>query len=303
MQLIWPVNRNATDLATSYPGLAKSCDCVGPAVLDYAVTAFRDHPATWGYYVGEELEAADQPEMSLTSSRVHELDPDHPRLYVGWGGSYTISENLSPFVGDTDVIAADYYPVGLDLSIDETAEVAAGVQRIAASSGTEPGIVLQAFNWADEPTLAPEGTVGAWPTSDEMQRMRDLAYLQGDFRIMLWFDYLFIKPPGTDSLEHLDALSTALAAPYPLRVERLRCTAGRLAWSQSRPGRVAVRAQRGGRRARLAAATGSRLSVGGLDLRPGTTEIRVSAGGPKLRSISNFVTVTVDRAGRARCGR
>lgn len=299
MKLIWPIAWHVDDPATAYPGLAQDCQCTGPAVLDYAVTAFRDHPATWGYYVGEELAPEDQPAMSAASSQVEQLDPNHPRLYVGWGGSNP-SGNLAPFASDADVVAADYYPVGLGRSIGDTSMIAAAVHRVADATDTEPGIVLQAFNWGDEPELAPPGD-WRWPTSEEMRRMRDLAYLEGDFGIMLWFDYYFVKPLGTDSLEHLDTLRTALAAPYPVRVERLQCFARRLAWSQSRPGRVFVRGWRAGRRTQLAAPARPGLAVGALNLRRGTTKVRVRAGAPTARSMSNFVRVRVNRSGRARC--
>ena len=300
MQLIWPIRWFADDPAATDPGLAEDCQCSGPAVLEYAVSAFRDHPATWGYYVGEEIKPPGDPAMSQAAEQVRQLDPDHPRLYVGWGGANPTA-NLTPFVDDADVMAADYYPVGIGRSIGDTAQIAADVQRVADSSGTDPGIVLQAFNWASEPTMAPPGD-WRWPTSEEMRRMRDLAYLQGDFRIMLWFDYYFIKPLGTTSTEHLDPLAAAISAPYPVRVERLQCFAGRLTWKQSRAGRVFVRGWRAGRRTQLAKTLArSRLPVRELNLGRGTTKVRVRAGGPTARSVSNFVRVRVNRSGRARC--
>ena len=298
MKLIWPTSwAGASDPASHVPELAEACDCNGTDLLDYAVELVRDHPATWGYYVGEELWEPN-PALSAAADRVGELDPEHPRLFVGWGAS-DLAGNLRVLADGADMLGSDYYPVA-GWPLQKTRGIARQTHRVARSEGKQAAIVLQAFNWDSEPTLIPPGITGQWPTTRQMRQMRNLAFLGGDFPLMLWFDYYFIKPLGTSDESHLDALAKALRARYPIKVRNLRCQRGRLAWEQSRRGRVAmvVKDAEGKRQARLRRSSG--VSLRRLDLRRGEAKLRVSAGSARLRSTSNRLVLRPEGTARAR---
>jgi hypothetical protein len=239
--------------------------------------------------VGEEFWEPN-PTAMAAAELVRDLDPEHPRLYVGWGG-FDVDEHLRLFADGADVLAADYYPIAGG-SIAETHDVARRTSAVARQSAREAAIVLQAFSWSSEPTLKPPGITGRWPTTSEMRRMRDHAWLGGSFGLMLWFDYYFVKPLGSTSIAARDRLAAALRAPYPLKVAQLSCRNGTLRWQQSRRGRVVLQGRDArGRWTRRLRGGGHGIRIGRLGLPAGRTTLRVIAGRDQRRSVTNRVVV------------
>lgn len=175
---------------------------------DKQINLVRNHPATWGFYVGEEQGGGIIP----YARRVRERAPNSRRLYVEWGLHLdTLSYKLDMFAGSAIThIGADYYPVGVDTggSITDTDRCAQIVKNQAQKTGQNAVMVLQGFAWSCEPNLAPPGS-HEWPTEAQMRLMRKRAESQ-NIPLILWFDYFFIKPPGTTDTTRLDALSAAL---------------------------------------------------------------------------------------------
>ena len=306
MQLIWPALPEEAP-ERSYPLLAEGCGCEGTALIQYAIRLVRGHPATWGYYVGEEVLYLPSPAAMAVHSyaaTVHRADRVKPRLYVTWGGwgPSAMRRLLNPFADDAEFLGADYYPVGVNKSdgVSGAGAVAKATKAVADEHGRDTVAVLQAFSWASEPTLAPRGD-HRWPTVSEMRRMRNLSYLRGDPAIILWFDYYFIKPPGTSNMKHLDDLTAALRAPYPVKVQKLGRNAQRLHWQQSRPGAVILSYRQAGQthRRRLSGA-GGRFAISRLELRRGPVRLRIrTVGRMRLRSYTARVRFRVNSHGAA----
>src|SRR5262245_798186 len=50
----------------------------GDALLDSIVSNYRDHPAMFGYYMGDEPQPADVPLLAQLSTALRARDPQHP---------------------------------------------------------------------------------------------------------------------------------------------------------------------------------------------------------------------------------
>jgi hypothetical protein len=179
------------------------------------INLVKDHPATWGFYIGEEARGLPHLIQPIESyaALVAGQAPDAHRLYVEWGMGITwptLRDRLRQFVSDTTVLAADYYPVGVHMgTVAEVADCAAAVKQVAQNNERSAAMTLQAFSWASEPELAPPGA-HQWPTEQQMRQMRQLVEGEG-IRHILWFDYYFIRPPGSTDYSKLDRLSRALS--------------------------------------------------------------------------------------------
>lgn len=169
-------------------------DPEAPSEAARIVRIVKDHPATWGYYVGDENVPEQAAQMREMSAAIHATDPRHPRLYVG---NYT-SEALVPFADSAEYLGLDVYPIGRSEDaqemVAEVGMVARDLRAFNAQRGKRSVMVLQAFDWTDEPQEAP----AAWrykraPTRLEMRQMRDLAIAAGDPEIILWFAYYHLE--------------------------------------------------------------------------------------------------------------
>src|SRR5438309_2030667 len=81
-------------------------------------------PATWGYYIGDELSASAATQVAALATSVRSVDPSHPLLYVGQSFP-SLATNLQPFASTADVIGADVYPIGEGLPTSIVGNVAA----------------------------------------------------------------------------------------------------------------------------------------------------------------------------------
>ena len=200
MKVIWdmsyPVFWNGTNLLSYYKELAATCNCSdNRGFIRYVVNLVRDLPATWGYYVGDELPRADHAKVKPFSDLVHQLDPSHPRLYVGIGSPN--GSNLDPFVDIAEVIGADYYPIGTPTEeLSKVGAVARITQFIAGQNKKQSVMVLQAFSAAEYPrqywSCSPFPACTRYPTEPEMRQMLDLTLQNSRPPFVLWYSYFDI---------------------------------------------------------------------------------------------------------------
>jgi hypothetical protein len=217
MKIIWPFDsapwRMGGDLRARYPELAASCGCSdNESFKRYVVGLVKDLPATWGYYVGDEVPQDQHAQAKAFADQIKALDPTHPTLYVSLEVPATQGANLASFADTADVLAGDYYPVGGTDPVDSVGTVAGDVGRVASTNAKPSGMVLQAFSWEMYPEK--QGVGHQWPTAAEMQRMRDLSLERARPSLILWYSYFDIVG-SSDPARHWDDLVAAAFAPLP----------------------------------------------------------------------------------------
>jgi hypothetical protein len=219
IQLIWPLNdhawRDGTDLRSYYRYLGPDCPCsTNTQFKQWALGLVKDHPSTWGFYVGDELSPTSQnvSQTKALAGEVKAIAPNKPTLYVTIpNDNGVLTSQLEPFEQTADYVGADYYPVGKGNNLDSTSGYADDTRRLAAQYGRKPVFVLQAFSWSEyEP--APD----RFPTRAEMQSMRDMAISSGDPQMMLWYAFNDVMD-SSDPAGNWDDVKAAAFAPY-LRV-------------------------------------------------------------------------------------
>jgi hypothetical protein len=193
VKIIWSFKERSwwnADPATNQFGLlAKSCACTtDDALLRYVIGLVKSSPATWGYYIGDESPTTDAPYINGFGNRIKSLDPTHPRLFVGIGDGSGVDTHIAPFAGGSDVLAADYYPVGQDRPISRVLDISRKMADLARTKGKQAGMVLQSFNWSVYGSF-PFLVNPHWPTRAEMRQMRDYAIQGGASSLILWFNY------------------------------------------------------------------------------------------------------------------
>jgi hypothetical protein len=240
LKVIWPLNdhawRDGTDLRSYYRYLGPDCDCSTNAQFkQWALGLVKDHPATWGFYVGDELSptSTNISQTKALASEVKSIAPEKPTLYVTIpNDDGVLTSQLEPFEQTADYVGADYYPVGKGNKLDALTGYAEDTQRLASQYGRRPMFVLQAFSWSEyDPSYADR-----FPTRSEMQSMRDAAITSGDPQMLLWYAYNDVVD-SSDPMGNWSDVKAAAFAPY-LRVTGVsskRCV-GRL------KARVSVRA-------------------------------------------------------------
>src|SRR5262249_13046296 len=147
--------------------------------IRYVVNLVKQHPATWGYYIGDEAPSSQLTSVESLASTVKALDPHHPTLYVSGEDARTLGQNIEPFAHVPDVLASDVYPIGVSRNpdsdpIQSVGAVARNLQTMAGARGRQMALVVQAFSWGQYPkeTWVPNPR---WPTRAEMRQMRDQA--------------------------------------------------------------------------------------------------------------------------------
>lgn len=209
VRLIWPLHhprlRRQSDVSATFVSMAAACGCSAPhELVAYMVDVVRTQPATWMYYVGDEVPVAEHDAMKALSELVRTADPSHERLVVQYG---TGSE-LAPFADAADVLAADHYPLWAGSGeAQDVAAAARGAQQVADGAGKPMAIVLQAFSWGPyyQP-IAPR-----WPTVAEYTAMRDVALANSAPRFVLWWAYYVIKREAEPERHWQELVAGALA--------------------------------------------------------------------------------------------
>lgn len=229
LKVIWPLNdhawRDGTDLRSYYRYLGPDCQCESNAeFMQWALGLVKDHPATWGFYVGDELSPTSQnvSQTKALANEVKSIAPDKPTLYVTIpNDSGVLTSQLEPFEQTADYVGGDYYPVGKGNNIDATSGYAGDTSRLAAQHGTNPMFVLQAFSWSSYDS----GAADRFPTRAEMQNMRDQAISAANPQMLLWYAYNDVLR-SSDPQGNWNDVKAAAFAPY-VRVTGVsgkRCT-------------------------------------------------------------------------------
>jgi len=224
MKVIFAMNNPAlwdgTNLRNWYASLGVSCNCndnVG--FIEYVVKLVKNHPALWGYYIGDVVNAANHTALKAFSVLVHRTDPVHLRLFVSCSQCphtyppYVAS--LIPMTDSADVVATDYYPVGSDgWPITDTGTVAAALQSVANRNGRQSAMVLQVFGWAQYVKNSGH-TCFFWPfcatfpSYNQMRQMRDLVLQNSHPRLILWYSYFDILRSDSPSTHWKDLIAAA----------------------------------------------------------------------------------------------
>lgn len=232
LQLIWPLNhpawRGLGGLGATYstfagaggapagalgaaaaspvPGHAGAPTPTDAELLARAVSFVAGHPATWGFYIGDELPAAEAGRVLALSATVRALAPEERQLYVSRPGS----GRLEPFARIADFAGADTYPIG---SADPPVARTARSARAAASiAGARTAMVLQAFSWSQ---YAPGARPALYPTAADLRAMRDAAIRHAHPSLILWYSYQDILRSDEPRRRWRDLVRAAFAPGPP----------------------------------------------------------------------------------------
>lgn len=220
LKVIWPLNdhawRDGTDLRSYYRYLGPDCHCSTNAQFkQWALGLVKDHPATWGFYVGDELSPTSQnvSQTAALEQEVKSIAPGKPTMYVTIpNDNGVLTTQLQPFAGVADYVGADYYPVGKANSMDGVSNYASETRQMTAGAGSNPIFVLQAFSWDSYDSSMAD----RFPTRSEMQQMRDMAIGSGDPQMLLWYAFNDVMR-SSNPTENWENVKAAAFAPY-LRV-------------------------------------------------------------------------------------
>jgi hypothetical protein len=226
VKLIWPLNdkvwREQGNLFKRYPKLASACYCND--MLGWVVNRLKDHPATWGWYIGDELTANEAPLVQALADRVRAIDPNHPTIYIAMGMLEQLGGNLGPYLRAADYIGSDMYPIGSEVAPTMTGEAMAASARQAQPAGKNMVAVLQAFAHNQYPQDGmPDDH---FPTAAEMTDQRNQAILHGDPSLILWYSLNDVDR-SPDPAGNWASLVQAANAPAPVVPEPPAATAPR----------------------------------------------------------------------------
>lgn len=221
VKLIWPLNESAwrdpgssTSLLSTYSTLAPTCGCsTNAGFVQYAINLVRSFPATWGYYIGDELGPSQASSVATLAAEVRQADSSHPLIYVALG-STSLASSLQPFESLANFVGADSYPIGSGGSVSDVGPIAQNVAQLSQANRTQPVMVLQAFDWSDYPGT--QTAPSSWPTESEMQTMRNDA-LASNPSLILWYSFFDIQQ-SDDPAGHWQDLVNAAFAPMPAPV-------------------------------------------------------------------------------------
>lgn len=153
-----------------------------PAIIDKAVTTFRDHPALLAWYINDEMPTTMLDQLSARRREVNRLDPYHPT----WAVLVSFSE--LPIYGPTcDVMGVDPYPIRARDSRDMD-RVRYSMEMASRAVGTPEGMAVwavpQIMNWGCYDAKARKDRdyyVRNFrdPTEEEMLSMSLLCAIQG----------------------------------------------------------------------------------------------------------------------------
>jgi hypothetical protein len=217
LKVIWPLNdhawRDGTDLRSYYRYLGPDCPCSNNAEFkQWALGLVKDHPATWGFYVGDELSPTSQNVSQTTAleQEVKSIAPDKPTMYVTIpNDDGVLTTQLGPFASVADYVGADYYPVGKSSSMDGVSNYASETRQMTASAGSSSIFVLQAFSWSSYDSSAAD----RFPSRAEMQQMRDMAIGSGNPQILLWYAFNDAMR-SSNPTQNWENVKAAAFAPY-----------------------------------------------------------------------------------------
>ena len=217
LQVIWPLNdhawRDGTNLRSYYRYLGPDCSCSTNAQFkQWALGLVKDHPATWGFYVGDELSptVTNVAQTHALENEVKSIAPGKPTMYVTIpNDNGVLTSQLQPFADVADYVGSDYYPVGKASTMDGVSNYASETREATARAGTNPIFVLQAFSWSSYDSSMPD----RFPTRSEMQQMRDMAIGSGNPQMLLWYAFNDVMRSSNPS-GNWESVKAAAFAPY-----------------------------------------------------------------------------------------
>jgi len=164
------------------------------AVIEKAVSSFRDHPAILAWYINDELPLTLLPRLIDRRREVNRLDPDHPT----WAVLYQLDE--LPYYGSTcDVMGVDPYPIR-DGKNRDMRLVLNALEASERAVGTDLGLALwvvpQIFNWGVYECKDRAALLKSYrdPTEAEMRAMALLCALKGA-RGFVFYSYFDLSRP------------------------------------------------------------------------------------------------------------
>lgn len=102
-----------SDMRAAFPALAQTCGCSdNTGFITYVINQVKYLPATWGYYVGDEVTVSKYNQVKALSDLIHETDNHHPRLLVMRSITPAVNPGMAIFADTADVLAQDFYPIG-----------------------------------------------------------------------------------------------------------------------------------------------------------------------------------------------
>jgi hypothetical protein len=214
LQLIWPLNnpawRELGSLDATYSGLGEQRPLSNPEFSSLAIGLVADLPATWGFYIGDELPRKEAGRVRELSEAVRAIALSKPQLYVARPGI----ARLEPFANLADVAGADAYPVGSgDPSVRQAAQSA---RAVTVAAGVRTAMVLQAFSWSQYRAVSSLH----YPSSRNLRTMRDAAIRHAHPAMILWYSYQDILRSGDPHQRWRNLTNAAFAPINP-------CTAAR----------------------------------------------------------------------------
>ncbi|MCX6992469.1 MAG: carbohydrate binding domain-containing protein [Kiritimatiellaeota bacterium] len=165
------------------------------AIVEKAVTSFKNHPALLAWYVNDELPTSMLDRLTARRREVNRLDPFHPTWAV------FCDFNEVPAYGPTcDIVGVDPYPIR-DANSHDMELVRLAMEMTKRAVGTTEGMatwaVPQIFNWgcydkkAKEDRKAYESTCRD-PTESEMISMSLLCAIMGA-KGFIYYSYFDLK--------------------------------------------------------------------------------------------------------------
>lgn len=243
VRVVWPLIaaawRDEDDPRARFPALARACGCDRrDALVAYVTHLVGGHPATWGWYVGDELGAEQHASALALRGLVRDRDPAHPSLYVGYDSTRLAGTALAGFSDVADVIGVATYPFGNAPA--PLAEVSQMTQtlRDRVTAPRRRAAVLQAFDWNDHRAENP-GAAGGFPTREQL--MEQLRIVRGveDLELVLWYAYPDIMRGPDGAARWADLTAAVRSSPRPAstvrRARKPRAAARRAARQRRRP--------------------------------------------------------------------
>ena len=133
----------------------------GKGWIENRIATFKDHPATFAWYMSDEPSLGMAPGLAVRRGWAHAADPDHPTWVV-----LDHPRNVRHYLDSFDVYAMDKYPIPNHPIGDVVDSMRIGN---AATLGTRPTwYVPQAFGWG---WLGRPRTHGRGPGRDELANM------------------------------------------------------------------------------------------------------------------------------------
>jgi hypothetical protein len=222
MKVIWgmsdPAFWNGTNLRSYFSNLASSCKCRNnTGFIRYVVGLVKDLPGTWGYYIGDEVDLSNHERVKAFSDLVRQVDPTHPRLFIGAAEvPSVVAPRIAPFLDTADVLGVDYYPVGrpdIPNGINAAGAIARATQAVDGREDRQSVVVLQAFSISEyargSVSCSPYPSCKQFPTREQMRTMLDLILQNAHPRLVLWYSYFDIMRSDNPTQHWADLIAAA----------------------------------------------------------------------------------------------